>query len=129
MRDIYAETDPDLTGLDSSRRSSDLYSPELNLEAHRTAQEVLIFLFISYNISNNLLSFSLVFNFVFLAHRCTIVYKIHRRLPYCLKITLTNLIYQILIYQIPVLPGRQRYTSFNLFAIRKKFILIVRNIW
>ncbi|XP_039310592.1 uncharacterized protein LOC105197712 isoform X3 [Solenopsis invicta] len=40
MRDIYAETDPDLTGLDGSRRSSDLYSPELNLEAHRTAQEV-----------------------------------------------------------------------------------------
>ncbi|XP_012528918.2 uncharacterized protein LOC105832480 [Monomorium pharaonis] len=37
MRDIYAETDADLTG---SRRSSDLYSPELNLEAHRTAQEV-----------------------------------------------------------------------------------------
>jgi len=43
MRDIYAETDPDVTGLDESRRSSDLYSPELNLEAHRTAQEVLIF--------------------------------------------------------------------------------------
>ncbi|XP_077272608.1 uncharacterized protein LOC143903089 [Temnothorax americanus] len=40
MRDIYAETDPDLTGLDGSRRTSDLYSPELNLEAHRTAQEV-----------------------------------------------------------------------------------------
>ncbi|KAH0956451.1 hypothetical protein HN011_000605 [Eciton burchellii] len=40
MRDIYAETDPDVTGLDDSRRSSDLYSPELNLEAHRTAQEV-----------------------------------------------------------------------------------------
>lgn len=43
IRDIYAETDPDLTGLDGSRRSSDLYSPELNLEAHRTAQEVLIY--------------------------------------------------------------------------------------
>lgn len=40
MRDIYAETDPDMTGLDGSKRSSDLYSPELNLEAHRTAQEV-----------------------------------------------------------------------------------------
>ncbi|KAL6422250.1 hypothetical protein ACFW04_010924 [Cataglyphis niger] len=40
MRDIYAETDPDVTGPDDSRRSSDLYSPELNLEAHRTAQEV-----------------------------------------------------------------------------------------
>ncbi|GAB1862013.1 Synaptotagmin-12 [Camponotus japonicus] len=40
MRDIYAETDPDVTGPDGSRRSSDLYSPELNLEAHRTAQEV-----------------------------------------------------------------------------------------
>lgn len=40
MRDIYAGTDPDLIG---SRRSSDLYSPELNLEAHRTAQEVLIY--------------------------------------------------------------------------------------
>lgn len=42
MRDIYAETDPDVNGLDRSRRRSDLYSPELNLEAHRTAQEVLI---------------------------------------------------------------------------------------
>jgi len=42
MQDIYAETDPDITGLDGTRRSSDLYSPELNLEAHRTAQEVLI---------------------------------------------------------------------------------------
>ncbi|XP_032675698.1 uncharacterized protein LOC116846239 isoform X2 [Odontomachus brunneus] len=40
MRDIYAETDTDAVGLDVSRRSSDLYSPELNLEAHRTAQEV-----------------------------------------------------------------------------------------
>ncbi|KAG5311471.1 SYT12 protein, partial [Acromyrmex insinuator] len=40
MREIYAETDSDLSGLDVSRRSSDLYSPELNLEAHRTAQEV-----------------------------------------------------------------------------------------
>ncbi|XP_067205722.1 uncharacterized protein Syt12 isoform X2 [Linepithema humile] len=40
MQDIYAETDPDITGLDGIRRSSDLYSPELNLEAHRTAQEV-----------------------------------------------------------------------------------------
>ncbi|RLU24754.1 hypothetical protein DMN91_002844 [Ooceraea biroi] len=40
MRDIYAETDPDVTSLDDPRRSSDLYSPELNLEAHRTAQEV-----------------------------------------------------------------------------------------
>lgn len=45
MRDIYAETDPDVTGLDGSRRSSDLYSPELNLEAHRTAQEVLIYFY------------------------------------------------------------------------------------
>lgn len=42
MQDMYAETDPDVTGLDGTRRSSDLYSPELNLEAHRTAQEVLI---------------------------------------------------------------------------------------
>ncbi|XP_018397480.1 PREDICTED: uncharacterized protein LOC108775565 [Cyphomyrmex costatus] len=40
MREIYAETDSDLSNLDVSRRSSDLYSPELNLEAHRTAQEV-----------------------------------------------------------------------------------------
>ncbi|EFN88174.1 Synaptotagmin-12 [Harpegnathos saltator] len=40
MRDIYAEADTDTVGLDVSRRSSDLYSPELNLEAHRTAQEV-----------------------------------------------------------------------------------------
>ncbi|XP_066593086.1 uncharacterized protein Syt12 isoform X2 [Prorops nasuta] len=35
--DVYAE---DSLGVDGSRRSSDLYSPELNLEAHRTAQEV-----------------------------------------------------------------------------------------
>lgn len=42
MRDIYAENDADASGLDGSRRSSDLYSPELNLKAHRTAQEVLI---------------------------------------------------------------------------------------
>lgn len=40
VRDIYTETDSDAIGLDASRRSSDLYSPELNLEAHRTAQEV-----------------------------------------------------------------------------------------
>lgn len=44
MRDIYAETDTDAVGLDVSRRSSDLYSPELNLEAHRTAQEVLLYI-------------------------------------------------------------------------------------
>lgn len=42
MQDIYADADPDVNGLDGTRRSSDLYSPELNLEAHRTAQEVLI---------------------------------------------------------------------------------------
>ncbi|KAK2579746.1 hypothetical protein KPH14_011087 [Odynerus spinipes] len=40
VRDMYTETDSDAIGLDGSRRSSDLYSPELNLEAHRTAQEV-----------------------------------------------------------------------------------------
>ncbi|KAG7206386.1 hypothetical protein KM043_003750 [Ampulex compressa] len=40
VKDIYAEHDSDAIGLDGSRRSSDLYSPELNLEAHRTAQEV-----------------------------------------------------------------------------------------
>lgn len=57
MRDIYAETDPDVTGPDGSRRSSDLYSPELNLEAHRTAQEVLTYFFILHNIKNNLYSF------------------------------------------------------------------------
>lgn len=56
MRDIYAETDPDVTGPDGSRRSSDLYSPELNLEAHRTAQEVLIYFFVLHNIKNNLYS-------------------------------------------------------------------------
>jgi len=50
IRDIYVETDPDVIGLDGLRQSSDLYSPELNLEAHRTAQEVLIYfrIFISY---------------------------------------------------------------------------------
>ncbi|CAD1475102.1 unnamed protein product, partial [Heterotrigona itama] len=40
VQDIYAENDSDMIGPDGSRRSSDLYSPELNLEAHRTAQEV-----------------------------------------------------------------------------------------
>ncbi|KAK9299786.1 hypothetical protein QLX08_007286 [Tetragonisca angustula] len=40
VQDIYAENDSDVIGPDGSRRSSDLYSPELNLEAHRTAQEV-----------------------------------------------------------------------------------------
>ncbi|XP_043802945.1 uncharacterized protein LOC122720360 [Apis laboriosa] len=40
VQDIYAENDSDVIGPDDSRRSSDLYSPELNLEAHRTAQEV-----------------------------------------------------------------------------------------
>lgn len=40
VQDIYAENDSDMIGPDDSRRSSDLYSPELNLEAHRTAQEV-----------------------------------------------------------------------------------------
>nr|XP_003702280.1 PREDICTED: uncharacterized protein LOC100880598 [Megachile rotundata] len=40
VQDIYAENDSDVMGPDGSRRSSDLYSPELNLEAHRTAQEV-----------------------------------------------------------------------------------------
>ncbi|XP_017891296.1 uncharacterized protein LOC108631686 [Ceratina calcarata] len=40
IRDIFAENDSDLICPDGSRRSSDLYSPELNLEAHRTAQEV-----------------------------------------------------------------------------------------
>jgi len=60
MREIYAETDSDLSGLDVSRRSSDLYSPELNLEAHRTAQEVY------YNL---LLCF--LFNATFLKHCST----------------------------------------------------------
>ncbi|XP_076760783.1 uncharacterized protein LOC143429184 [Xylocopa sonorina] len=40
VHDIYAENDSDVMDRDGSRRSSDLYSPELNLEAHRTAQEV-----------------------------------------------------------------------------------------
>ncbi|PBC34648.1 Synaptotagmin-12 [Apis cerana cerana] len=40
VQDIYAENDSDMIGPDDCRRSSDLYSPELNLEAHRTAQEV-----------------------------------------------------------------------------------------
>ena len=62
MREIYAETDSDLSGLDVSRRSSDLYSPELNLEAHRTAQEVY------YNL---LLCF--LFNITFLKHSTQIL--------------------------------------------------------
>lgn len=39
--DYYAEGEVDI-GMDTSKRGggSDLYSPELNLEAHRTAQEV-----------------------------------------------------------------------------------------
>ncbi|XP_015605422.1 uncharacterized protein LOC107272621 isoform X2 [Cephus cinctus] len=36
----YLGRDSDSIGIDNARRSSDLYSPELNLEAHRTAQEV-----------------------------------------------------------------------------------------
>ncbi|XP_076641259.1 uncharacterized protein LOC143352547 [Halictus rubicundus] len=40
MQDIYAENDSDVLGVDDSKRSSDLYSPELNMEAQRTAQEV-----------------------------------------------------------------------------------------
>ncbi|XP_029055887.1 uncharacterized protein LOC114882891 [Osmia bicornis bicornis] len=40
VQDMYGENDSDVMGPDGSRRSSDLYSPELNLEAHRTAQEV-----------------------------------------------------------------------------------------
>ncbi|KZC07584.1 Synaptotagmin-12 [Dufourea novaeangliae] len=40
IQDIYGENDSDVIGLDGSKRSSDLYSPELNLEAQRTAQEV-----------------------------------------------------------------------------------------
>ncbi|XP_017792561.1 PREDICTED: uncharacterized protein LOC108574471 [Habropoda laboriosa] len=40
VQDIYTENDSELIGPDGSRRSSDLYSPELNLEAHRTAQKV-----------------------------------------------------------------------------------------
>ncbi|XP_043259386.1 uncharacterized protein LOC122401370 [Colletes gigas] len=40
VQDIYTEHDADVIGPDGSRRSLDLYSPELNLEAHRTAQEV-----------------------------------------------------------------------------------------
>lgn len=39
-QDIYVENDSDVIDPDGSRRSSDLYSPELNLEAHRTAREV-----------------------------------------------------------------------------------------
>lgn len=37
---FYSEPDPETIGIDGSRRASDLYSPELNLEAHRTAQQV-----------------------------------------------------------------------------------------
>ena len=40
MQNIYFDRDSEANGTDSLRRSSDLYSPELNLEAHRTAQEV-----------------------------------------------------------------------------------------
>jgi len=65
IRDIYVETDPDVIGLDSLRRSSDLYSPELNLEAHRTAQEVLIYFHIFYFILIiTYFFFILIFNFV-----------------------------------------------------------------
>lgn len=83
MRDIYAETDPDVTGPDCSRRSSDLYSPELNLEAHRTAQEVLIHLLVLHNINNNLyfslFLLSILYQYL-LTYRYTIVYKIHHHL-------------------------------------------------
>ncbi|XP_076224600.1 uncharacterized protein LOC116427947 isoform X2 [Nomia melanderi] len=40
IQDIYGENDSDVLSVDGSKRSSDLYSPELNLEAQRTAQEV-----------------------------------------------------------------------------------------
>ncbi|XP_076375769.1 uncharacterized protein LOC143258981 isoform X2 [Megalopta genalis] len=40
MQDIYAENDSDVLSVDGFKRSSDLYSPELNMEAQRTAQEV-----------------------------------------------------------------------------------------
>ncbi|XP_076276413.1 uncharacterized protein LOC143207152 isoform X2 [Lasioglossum baleicum] len=40
MQDLYAENDSDVLSVDDSKRSSDLYSPELNMEAQRTAQEV-----------------------------------------------------------------------------------------
>ncbi|XP_078049750.1 uncharacterized protein LOC144476542 isoform X2 [Augochlora pura] len=40
MQDIYAENDSDVLSVDGYKRSSDLYSPELNMEAQRTAQEV-----------------------------------------------------------------------------------------
>lgn len=39
-QNIYAENDVDVMGSNGARRGSDLYSPELNLEAHRTAREV-----------------------------------------------------------------------------------------
>lgn len=39
---FYTDGEPEAIGIDGSRRASDLYSPELNLEAHRTAQEVKI---------------------------------------------------------------------------------------
>lgn len=109
MRDIYAETDPDVTGPDGSRRSSDLYSPELNLEAHRTAQEVLIHLLVLHNINNNdifLYSYFQCYINIFVTCRYTIVYKIHHRLLCWLKKTITSL---ILIYQIQVSLERRRY--------------------
>lgn len=72
VRDMYAENDSDVTGLDGSRRSSDLYSPELNLEAHRTAQEV------RHRSRQGLGSLSNLFKLYYF-DRCTIVYKTHRR--------------------------------------------------
>lgn len=40
VSNLYIDGEPAAIGIDCSRRTSDLYSPELNLEAHRTAQEV-----------------------------------------------------------------------------------------
>ncbi|XP_034952080.1 uncharacterized protein [Chelonus insularis] len=37
---LYIDVEPEAIGIDGSRRASDLYSPELNLKAHQTAQEV-----------------------------------------------------------------------------------------
>ncbi|XP_012288185.1 uncharacterized protein LOC105703947 [Orussus abietinus] len=40
VAEFYDDRDAESMGQDTNQRSSDLYSPELNLEAHRTAQEV-----------------------------------------------------------------------------------------
>lgn len=41
ITNFYADGDQEMINIDGPPRTSDLYNPELNLTAHRTAQEVI----------------------------------------------------------------------------------------